>query len=121
MLVDTVISLARDAAKVTESEYLVCLSPQCRVVYFGGGEVFRTEEVRVPVAWKEGADPKIICYCNNVTYDEIVSAVAESKARTVKEVALLTGAMKNGNCRVNNPKGTCCHRDIESVINEMSE
>lgn len=102
-------------------EFDVCLTADCDVVYFSSNAIFRQADVVVPIAWKNGATPKYVCYCNRVTEDEIVRAVVENKARTVGDVAKATGAMKNGKCLVNNPKGTCCHKDIESVIHRALE
>ncbi|MDR3565300.1 MAG: (2Fe-2S)-binding protein [Negativicutes bacterium] len=104
-------------ADIPETEnFGVCLTSSCDVVYFSLDRTFRQAEVRVPIAWKDGASPKYVCYCNRVTEDEIIRAVTEHGAKTVAEVAKATGAMKNGNCLVNNPKGTCCHTDIELII-----
>jgi bacterioferritin-associated ferredoxin len=99
----------------------VCLSASCDVVYFSSGLVFRQADVHVPVGWKDGANPKYVCYCNRVTGEEIARAVTERSARTVADVAKATGAMKNGKCLVNNPKGACCHADIELIIRRALE
>lgn len=117
---ETVKSMVR--SDIPEAEpFKVCLTADCDVVYFSPGRVFRQSDVKVPIAWKDGATPKYICYCNRVTEDEIIHAVVENGARTVDDVARLTGAMKNGNCIVNNPKGTCCHKDIEIKIKQVLE
>lgn len=42
----------------------------------------------------------------------------ENGAKSVKDVIDLTGAMKNSNCAVNNPKGICCYSDIVAVYNK---
>jgi len=115
---DTVKNLVKESEKVIEAEYSVCLDAECDVVYFGGGVVFCQDDVTVPVAWKTGAAPRFICYCNKVTYDQVLEAVIKHGARTTGEIARLTGAMKNGNCKKNNPKGMCCHVDIEKTIAE---
>ncbi len=60
---------------------------------------------------------KYVCYCNHVTEDDIVNAIKEG-AQSVQEVIKKTGAMKNSNCKVNNPKGTCCYSDIVYVFNK---
>ena len=57
-----------------------------------------------------------ICYCNKVTEEDITLAIIEKKAKTVEEVVKITGAMLNSNCKVNNPKGICCHSDIVKVF-----
>ncbi len=110
------------SADVPDTEaFCVCLTADCDVVYFSSARAFEQAEVRVPVAWKNGANPKYVCYCNHVTENEVVQAVIEHGARTVADVAKVTGAMKNGKCLVNNPKGTCCHTDIEHVIQRAIE
>ena len=47
-----------------------------------------------------------VCYCNKVTEQDIAKAIIEKGAAFVNEVIKITGAMVNGNCKVNNPKGT---------------
>lgn len=118
--VETVKSMIRGNTPA-EGEFGVCLTADCDVVYFSSNAIFRQSDVAVPIAWKNGATPKYVCYCNQVTEDEIVRVVVENKAKTVGDVAKATGAMKNGKCLVNNPKGTCCHKDIESVIHQTLE
>lgn len=109
-------------ADVSETEmYGVCLTAGCDVVYFSADRAFRQAEVRVPVGWKDGANPKYICYCNHVTEEEIIRVVTQNGARTVAEVVRATGAMKNGQCLVNNPKGVCCHTDIELTLKRALE
>lgn len=62
-----------------------------------------------------------ICYCNKVTEQDIENAILKNNCKTVKEVISFTGAMKNSNCAVNNPKKTCCYQDIVSVFNKYSK
>lgn len=59
-----------------------------------------------------------VCYCNKVTEQDIRNAMEEKGANSVDEVIKLTGAMVNSNCKVNNPKGTCCYPDIVQVFNK---
>ena len=56
-----------------------------------------------------------VCYCNHVTEQDIIDAVKDG-AQSVQEVIDKTGAMKNSNCAVNNPKGICCYPDIVDVF-----
>lgn len=58
-----------------------------------------------------------VCYCNHVKEQDIVDAMARG-ADMVEKVIQMTGAMKNSNCAVNNPKGTCCYSDIVYVFNK---
>lgn len=59
-----------------------------------------------------------VCYCSKVTEADIAEAMQKNGANTVEEVIQVTGAMKNCNCKVNNPKGTCCYPDVVQVFNK---
>ncbi len=48
---------------------------------------------------------KYVCYCSKVTEKMIEDAVRDG-AESPEKVIAATGAMKNSNCEVNNPKGT---------------
>ncbi len=69
---------------------------------------------------KDSVIGEYVCYCNHVTEQDIVDAIQKG-ASTVKEVIEATGAMKNSNCAVNNPKGVCCYSDIVYVFNKHAE
>lgn len=60
-----------------------------------------------------------VCYCNHVTEEDIVNAI-KNGAKNVQDVIKKTGAMKNSNCAINNPKGTCCYSDIVYVFNKYN-
>ena len=60
---------------------------------------------------------EFVCYCNHVTEQDIIYAI-KAGAKNVQDVIDLTGAMKNSNCEVNNPKGVCCYTDIVYVFDK---
>ena len=66
----------------------------------------------INTVWKRR---EFVCYCSHVTKRDIEQAV-DRGASSVEEVIEMTGAMKNSNCKVNNPKGRCCRKDIEAVF-----
>lgn len=68
----------------------------------------------------KGAIGEYVCYCNHVTEQDIIAAIKKG-AKDVKEVIAMTGAMKDSNCAVNNPKGKCCHSDMEYVFNKHAK
>lgn len=119
----TVDSLLTDTARknLKDDHFFVCLTSDCDIVYFSHDTVFSQMDIVVPVAWKDEAQPKFVCYCNRVTEDEILQAVVHDGAETMQDIARLTGAMKNGKCLKNNPKGVCCHKDIETVLQRALE
>jgi len=113
---ETISHLVTGVSTSPADEFYACLTSDCEAVYFSRSIVVRQANVSVPVGWKEGSSSKYACYCNHVTEDQVIDAVLNGGARTVGDVSRLTGAMKNGNCLLNNPKGCCCHSDIQSLI-----
>jgi bacterioferritin-associated ferredoxin len=100
--------------------YFLCMAKSCEVAYYGndGSLVALASDLKVPLWYKDGAEPRYACYCSRVTADQVRSAVREGGARTVAEVNAITGAMKDSDCLHNNPLGKCCHAIIKEVIEE---
>lgn len=48
---------------------------------------------------------KIICYCSNVSEEEIVHAI-DNGAKNLSDIKKMTGACTLGNCKEMHPKGT---------------
>lgn len=96
------------------------MNEECNVVYFNPDlEItYSKQQVKVPIWFKKDADPKYVCYCNQVTEQQIINAVLNDGAKDLKDIIKLTGAMKNGKCEINNPLGKCCSPFIQETINE---
>lgn len=103
------------------ANYSLCMTENCDVTYFNPDNTFYSADIIVPVWFKSNANPKYVCYCNKVTQEEIEQAVTNDNARTVKDVAEITGAMHNANCLHNNPTGKCCSNVIKQVIEQTRE
>jgi bacterioferritin-associated ferredoxin len=105
--------------RVGEQDYYICLNTKCEVVYFNAeANTFNQQQVKVPIWYKEGANPKYACYCSKVTEEDIIDAVVNQGARNMKAVTEVTGAMKQGKCLTNNPIGKCCHQEVQKVIDK---
>lgn len=106
------------ADQVEDHTYFICINEKCNVVYFNSdlGISYSKQQIKVPIWFKEKADPKYICYCNQVTEQQIVNAVLNDGAKDMKDIIRLTGAMKNGKCEINNPLGKCCSPFIQDTI-----
>lgn len=103
-----------------EDKYYLCMNKSCDVAYYDRSykEVFKRDDLKVPLWFKEGADPKYICYCSKITEEEIISAIVNKGARSIKELCDLTGAMENCNCELNHPTGKCCSTQMNEVLKE---
>lgn len=110
-----------DYRNAVEGErYKICMNEDCNVVYYSvdNKKKFLKDQVRVPIWFKKDANPKYACYCSKVTEEQVIEAVIKHNARTVKQVNDITGAMKNANCKENNPLGLCCHKIIQEAIDK---
>lgn len=118
-------NFARDefANRIVRDDYFVCLNKECKVAYFGYNKkvMLKNSDLKMQIWFKDGTNPKYICYCSKVTEAEITEAVVKHGARTVNDIVKITGAMKNSNCKINNPLGKCCSSDIQKVINNIIE
>ncbi|MDN5319493.1 MAG: hypothetical protein PWP05_1271 [Thermovirga sp.] len=70
--------------------------------------------------WKKAGKDEIVCYCQKVTKGEIVKAMYEG-ANTMEEVMKKTKAGIGGRCKELNPRGRCCHPDIEEIMSIYGE
>ncbi|MBK5211806.1 MAG: (2Fe-2S)-binding protein [Coriobacteriia bacterium] len=110
-----------DYRKSVEGElYKICMNEDCDVVYYNvnPGIRFLKNQIKVPIWFKKNANPKYACYCSKVTEDQVIEAVVKQGAKTVQEVNVITGAMKDSNCKENNPLGVCCHTIIQDAIDK---
>ena len=116
-VLDTLVDLVGD------SDYHICLSKDCDAIYFKseGQVIFKKNQIKMPIWFKNGADPKYICYCNKVTEQQIIDAIVDKDAKNMKDIIRVTGAMKNGRCEIENPLGTCCGPNIQRIINDTLE
>ncbi|MGI9860288.1 (2Fe-2S)-binding protein [Moorella naiadis] len=105
----TVASLLNAEAqeKLQATNYNLCLSPECQVVYYGDdGSIFTKDMVRVPVWFKEQS-PRFICYCKNVIDKEILHHIVTRQCcHNLKDIQKHTGANTGHECLTKNPAGT---------------
>lgn len=106
-----------------EEEYYLCLNKSCNVAYYKHScdQIYLQEDLKVPIWFKEGANPKYICYCSKVTEKEIIEAIVNEGAKTIKDLIEITGAMKNCNCILNHPTGKCFSTEMKEVLDKYKE
>lgn len=104
--------------QIGDSDYFLCMSEECDITYYNpeANIKFNKQQVKVPIWFKKGANPKYACYCSKVTEEQVINAVVKDGAENMKDVLKLTGAMKNAQCQKNNPLGKCCHQIIQDAI-----
>lgn len=60
---------------------------------------------------------EIICYCSNVSKEQIVSAI-QNGAKNIDDIRHMTSACTVGNCKTISPKKRCCSPDIMKILQE---
>ena len=106
--------------EIQNGKYHICLNENCDVIYFNLDKelVFKKDLIKMPIWFKKDANPKYICYCNQVTEEQIIDAILNKDAKDMKDIIRITGAMKNGECETKNPLGKCCGSLIQEIISK---
>ena len=65
-------------------------------------------------------DGQIVCYCSNVTRQEIIQAIGRG-ARTLEDVRAATKACTVGRCKELSPRGRCCSPDILQILADFTQ
>ena len=107
---ETVRKLVKPGIPAPFDRYLICRTADCAAVYFHPkGDVFKQEDVLVPVYFKAGAEPVYACYCAGVTKAQVLAAVEKTGAtRWAAIIKEITGAVPKCNCGEKNPLEKCC-------------
>jgi bacterioferritin-associated ferredoxin len=100
-----------------EGKFWICENQDCDVVYFttSRGRTLKTDDVKTRVTFKEKRSPKPLCYCKQVTEEDVIKAIGDG-ATTFEEVRSRTGIGGGGQCKLTNPSGRCCSRHYVPFI-----
>lgn len=106
---------------VKNVNYNICMNENCDVVYYSlDNEIMLfKDQIKVPIWFKKDANPKYACYCSKVSEKQVIDAIINHQAKTIKDVNKITGSMNNANCIENNPLGICCHKNIQEIIDKV--
>jgi bacterioferritin-associated ferredoxin len=98
-------------------KFFICENPPCEVIYFSesGEKVLKRKDVKTRVTFKEKNAPRPLCYCKQVTEEDVIAAI-EKGDRTFEDVKASTGIGGGGNCKITNPAGRCCSRNYKPFI-----
>jgi len=93
----------------------------CDVVYVDedDGSVFLKDDMSVRVGTKETVGPRPLCYCFGHSYESIADDIATFGSTSV--VQDITSRCRAGDdqCRVKNPKGSCCLGQIRAAVRAL--
>jgi len=90
-----------------DKQFSFCDDPSCPVVYFTvDGEAFTVDDIRHPPAYKTGDSKHLLCFCFNVTGDDL------SGRRDPMPYVRERVRREECACNVLNPSGACCLASI---------
>lgn len=100
-----------------DEQFIHCCTPACPVIYFtaSGDRILARADVKTRVTFKETTAPRPLCYCKQVTEEDVIAAI-EGGAASFEEVKKATGIGGGGNCVISNPAGRCCARNYRPFI-----
>jgi bacterioferritin-associated ferredoxin len=106
--------------QIGDEDYYLCMSEKCDITYYNPVTqiTMNKRQIKVPLWFKEDANPKYACYCSKVTEEQVINAVIKDGATDINDVIKITGAMKNSHCEKNNPLGKCCHQMLQKAIDK---
>lgn len=108
---DTVLSFAQDFMKGTVSygQYYLCVNPVCEVVYFSSNQNITVKEVKDVPWYKTESKRHTVCYCRNITMDDIIHVVSINGESTPEQIVKYYGKENiPADCIHNMPTGESC-------------
>lgn len=87
--------------------YFLCRTSDCQAAYYrSDGTIYRQNQLKNKIWFKQVELPVPICYCLNVTEEEILRHVAVEKCcSTLEDIQKHTGANTGKECSTKNPAG----------------
>lgn len=104
---------------IEERAYSFCRNPDCEIVYFSGDSLFTKEKLKVRLGVKEKEPPIPICYCFNITREDILKVIKEKGRSTASERIKKEIKASGCDCDIKNPSGRCCLGDVMKVEKEI--
>lgn len=94
--------------QIDGDQYYLCRTSTCTVVYYSkdGKEIILQNHLVNKIWFKNITPPIPVCYCANVTEEEILWHVAEARCcSTLEDIKNHTGANTGCECLIKNPSG----------------
>ena len=89
------------------SPWYICTGPSCDTGYFNGCRSYTIHDMKVAVWFKTESMNTPVCYCSNLTRQDIKKAV-EAGCKTIDDVQNYTQKNITGKCTTMNVLGGCC-------------
>jgi hypothetical protein len=118
----TVKSILKDylKAEIDEKRMVHFSGNECEITYFSNNKQFSKKDFRVLIWYKEQVSKVPICYCSDLTEEDIFNAV-KNGCKTIDNVQEYTNKKITGKCQTENPLGKCCRNVFLKTIAYANE
>ena len=114
-------NLTKEASlSINGNEIYLCPDENCRTSYYSTdySVKYNLEDMKRPLWYKKGSDPVIACYCNNITEEQVITAVEKHELKSWQDIVLHYQEKTLCLCKKINPTGECCTEFFYTVINK---
>ncbi|MCK9536004.1 MAG: hypothetical protein M0R05_00215 [Bacilli bacterium] len=116
---DTVLSLAYEFVKsrLNYSQFYLCTNPICNVAYFSNNQKIMVNDIKVPIWFKNTKEKYIVCYCRDITLDDVINIIKEENELTAEQIIkILKKENVPTNCILHMPTGESCDRLFHRAV-----
>ena len=115
--------ISKHVTKSPDLDHLICMNPDCETAYYDSEAkcIISTPEIKKPIWFKAEAEPKIACYCNNISYKQVEEAVRIDGLTSWKEIVHRYREKAVCACHKMNPTGNCCSENFYRIVNSTLE
>ncbi len=108
--IKTLRNLITGGGVIDSENYRFCATSDCPVVYYdsNGSTTFRKEDLIVRVGLKETVPPIPVCYCFEITEENIREEIYGTGNSTVYQRIRAEVEAGRCACEIKNPSGRCC-------------
>lgn len=109
---DTVLALSEDYMKSTlrYDAFFLCVDHICDVAYYAANKTIMVSALKVPLWYKKSCRNRMICYCRQITLNDVFHAVRElgAEATPTQVVRFLNKENEEKACLYKMPTGKDC-------------
>ncbi len=101
-----------------------CFTRSCPMMYYRNhGKVYFTKaEIKTRFGPKEAEPPRPVCYCLQVTEEQIAEEILQKKCcTTLQDIQRFTRAGTGKWCLTTNPSGKCCREYLPDIVGKYTE
>lgn len=107
-------------ARLSLQTFRFCASAGCEVVYVSdAAQVFRVDDLRVPVWQKLPPGHRTVCYCFGENERDMQREIDEQGHTWAVERVRSHIAKRRCACEVRNPRGACCLGDVIAAAKRL--